>query len=132
MGVFTFLCVFDIFLFPDLCTNKFFSHKKSRINNCFKKSNDHHDLAILKLGLVSWQLAKRHSLNFALLNLQEFFDRRKRILTLLFFSSNSIEGSPKFENRRKFVKKTKIGRKYLFFVLDSLKRLRDFKTLFFR
>ena len=66
------------FLFPDICTNKFFSHRKSRINNCFKESNDHHDFAIFKSGLVSWQLAKRHSLNFALLNLQDFFDRRKK------------------------------------------------------
>ena len=81
---------------------------------------------------MSVDTKQKQTWNFALLNLQNFFDRRKKNLTLLFFSSNSIEGSSELKNHRKFDKTAKIDRKYLFFVLDSLRRLRDFINLFFR
>ena len=81
---------------------------------------------------MSVDTKQKQTWNFALLNLQNFFDRRKKNLTLLFFSSNSIEGSLELKNHRKFDKTAKIDQKYLFFVLDPLRRLRDFINLFFR
>ena len=81
---------------------------------------------------LSVDTKQKQTWNFALLNLQNFFDRRKKNLTLLFFSSNSIEGSSELKNHRKSNKTAKNDRKYLFFVLDSLRRLRDFINLFFR